>query len=126
MSSELRMRDFTEREQSTVDQIYLLLACFDKNEMSKYFCYWRRRNLIKYNGGGKRVNTHRFNKKVRPVAQAGREGTLVRPAASGRGRVPQSGPQPREGREGTLVRPAASGRGRVPQSGPQPREGRVL
>ena len=50
------MRDFMEREQLTVDQIYLLLACFDKNEMSKYFCYWRRRNLIKYNGGGKRVN----------------------------------------------------------------------
>ena len=56
VSSELRMRDFTEQEQSTVDQIYLLLACFDKNEMSKYFCYWRRRNLIKYNGSGKRVN----------------------------------------------------------------------
>ena len=55
-SSELRMCDFTEWEQLTVDQIYLLLVCFDKNEMSKYFCYWRRRNLIKYNGGGKRVN----------------------------------------------------------------------
>ena len=49
------MCDFTEREQLTVDQIYLLLACFAQKEKSKYFRFWRRRNRLKYNGGGKRV-----------------------------------------------------------------------